>query len=73
MVRFQCKDRLFPLLRANWVVFFIVFTSTRLGSIGLVGARVTATTKVLRGALFVLVNDTLMLGSSSGVVEGFGD
>jgi len=73
VVRLESKDGLLPLLRTDRVVLFIVLASARFGSIRLVRTRVTAGSKVLRGALLVFLDDSLVLSGTSRIVESLSD
>jgi len=72
VVRSECEDGVLPLFWTDGVILLVLLFGLRFVGVRLVGARVTATSEVLRGTLLVLINDTLVLGGSSGIVESLG-
>jgi len=60
------------LLGTDGIILLILLITVRFVGIRLVGSRVSATSKVLRGTLLILINDTLVLGSTSRIVESLG-
>lgn len=64
----ELEHSILPLLWGNWVVLFL-FRSLLFLLLVIVSATVFRTAKVLRGALSVLLDQSLVLGSTCRVIE----